>query len=706
MNADLVVNVAANDSVAAGLSKISNSVRLCGAEVDPQLCDLTTLVTEEGTFSVDVNTGLVTFTPVDGFFGPVPTISYSIADSSANRSIGTLSLNVQKPPEVQSLTSSALEGLTQSQTLTIPEGGSIALLNSQGNPVSELVVNGGRYSLDAATGVIQFFPNLEFTGVAEPASLQVTDIFGQTVTATYTPTVIQNPPPPAPDLTSDAFAGIQNLIVVGNVLSNDTVPANATIRLSTDVSSGQLILSGDGSFSYTPAPGFSGTVSFDYEVCHPAPNQSVCSVATATIVISEPIAPTAVADSVTGTESTVISGSVADNDTFQSGSSFSATTQPAHGFLQLQDSGSFDYTPTPGFVGTDSFSYQVCLPAPHQATCANSTVTLTVLAAVVTPQDPDVPEETTASETEDSQEPGPVGSAVPVANRSETSVGLPATLAMDSVVDATLKQCLVDEASNSCGASVTIAGVGIFSLTASGDVVFTPDWNFVGEAQIPMRTMRNDEIVSEQPIRVLVTAPESEQSASIRRDSQAEFISALPESSSTCLVKDAHASCQQVIELSSVGTWSISNSMVITFTPARGFVGESVIWLRLSVGSAVKFQRFTAIVSGKRPPVRLVLTHFRDGSPELTDSFKLRIEVFIKAHSDYRLMSCSGFTEGPTVLASDPKLAMARAVNTCDYAQLVISMLRGDEFETNEPRGFNQTTEASWRRRAVITLYD
>lgn len=42
--------------------------------------------------------------------------------------------------------------------------------------------------------------------------------------------------------------------------------------------------------------------------------------------------------------------------------------------------GKFIYTPATGFIGTDTFSYQVCLAAPNQAKCATSVVTMTVTA--------------------------------------------------------------------------------------------------------------------------------------------------------------------------------------------------------------------------------------------------------------------------------------------------------------------------------------
>jgi len=65
------------------------------------------------------------------------------------------------------------------------------------------------------------------------------------------------------------------------------------------------------------------------------------------------------------------------------GSSVTPQASSAHGGTIAADPahpGQFIYTPAPGFVGTDTFSYQVCLAAPDQTKCATSLVTMTVTA--------------------------------------------------------------------------------------------------------------------------------------------------------------------------------------------------------------------------------------------------------------------------------------------------------------------------------------
>ncbi len=66
-------------------------------------------------------------------------------------------------------------------------------------------------------------------------------------------------------------------------------------------------------------------------------------------------------DSFTGNEDTVISGSVAGNDSDVDSTTltFVPLTQPGHGSLAMNADGSFAFTPTSNFFGPDSFSYRV-----------------------------------------------------------------------------------------------------------------------------------------------------------------------------------------------------------------------------------------------------------------------------------------------------------------------------------------------------------
>ena len=259
----------------------------------------------------------------------------------------------------------------------------------------------------------------------------------------------------------------------GNVASNDNAPTGATFSAIGTPPAG-LTLSADGSFVYAPAGGIAAATSFQYQVCLPAPNGTVCATATAAIVVNAnalvavddtfttalppgtggltpsvlgndtfnggavpqaqvalgligapagfginangtiqvpataaagPLAltyrfceivmpancatatanlivrPDAVNDTVTtpggGQPAT---GSLAGNDNIASGSTYTLGAPPTRGTAVVNADGTFTYTPTGAATGPDSFTYQVCLPAPNATACDTATVSVNVQA--------------------------------------------------------------------------------------------------------------------------------------------------------------------------------------------------------------------------------------------------------------------------------------------------------------------------------------
>jgi hypothetical protein len=92
------------------------------------------------------------------------------------------------------------------------------------------------------------------------------------------------PPTALPDtyaLNQDTVLAVD---VDSGVLANDSDPESdpMTAVLVADVTSGTLLLNSDGSFQYTPAPGFSGTDTFTYRADD---GDTVSNVATVTITV-------------------------------------------------------------------------------------------------------------------------------------------------------------------------------------------------------------------------------------------------------------------------------------------------------------------------------------------------------------------------------------------------------------------------------------
>ena len=147
------------------------------------------------------------------------------------------------------------------------------------------------------------------------------------------------------------------------MLGNDTDPeGNPLARPSwSQPAHGTVTLNADGSFTYTPDAGFTGTDSFTYKDNDGVNNSNTATVSlTVNPAVSQP--PVANNDTYTATENTtltVAAPGVLANDTAPQGQALTSqiTTQPAHGTVTLNDNGSFNYTPTAGYTGPDSFTY-------------------------------------------------------------------------------------------------------------------------------------------------------------------------------------------------------------------------------------------------------------------------------------------------------------------------------------------------------------
>jgi CshA-type fibril repeat protein len=164
------------------------------------------------------------------------------------------------------LTSTGTGGASQTVTLPIPSGGTVTLLDAQGNPQTLVTLPGeGSYALDPASGIVTFVPAQGFHGTGHGVTYEVQGSYGSVQASTYTPTVIAPVPPSAPALSSSGAAGSgqQQQITVpegdtitlldagGNPTNTVTVPGQGTYTL--DPTTGLL--------TFTPTAGFTGTTS-------------------------------------------------------------------------------------------------------------------------------------------------------------------------------------------------------------------------------------------------------------------------------------------------------------------------------------------------------------------------------------------------------------------------------------------------------------
>ena len=180
-----------------------------------------------GTYKIDKDTGLVTFTPEKDFTGEAPAVTVRLTVTFANDTTGnplTATATATYTPTVIPVTPSSEASKTtgpqgQAQTSVIKydtadtdastvnftkgsamvetveksvelDKGTVTLLDADGAETTTVTVaNQGTYSLNKDTNTITFQPLSSFVGKATPVTVQVKDDNGTATTTTYTPTV-------------------------------------------------------------------------------------------------------------------------------------------------------------------------------------------------------------------------------------------------------------------------------------------------------------------------------------------------------------------------------------------------------------------------------------------------------------------------------------------------------------------------------------
>ncbi len=247
----------------------------------------------------------------------------------------------------------------------------------------------------------------------------------------------------------------------------------------------------NGSFTFTPAAGFSGPVNFTYQICDV---DGDCSAATATIVVgTADVAPVAQPDTYETPINTPVSGSLTVNDSGLDNGPvvYAVVTPPGPGTAVVNPNGTFTYTPATGFTGVVTFTYQVC---DADGDCDTAIVTITVAPSEDTPVAEDdvyvTPYQTPVSGDLSVNDTGltdapvsyavitPPGNGTLVLNPDGTFTYTPAT-GFSGVVTATIRVC---DADADCDTSLATITVGIPPVVANPDSGTVPDGGSGGVA--------------------------------------------------------------------------------------------------------------------------------------------------------------------------------------------------------------------------------
>ena len=350
-----------------------------GNDSDPDDDALTAKIEDgpaDGTLDLRTD-GSFTYTPDDGFEG-TDTFTYrSVDPSAATSSPATVTITVEpavnKPP-VAAFTSIATAGTPLSIEF-----------DATGSTDADGTIESYEWDFgDDTTGIGTTVSHGFDAAGAYTVTLTVTDNDGA---STDLSSEVQVVAPLVPATEPDDYdTGFETLLTVPTpgVLGNDSISDNSalTVKVKDEPTHGTLDLAADGSFTYSPAPGYSGEDSFTYLATGAAGGVSSATKVTITIAAPPNQAPTAVPEEYTtsiGTALTVDASGVLGNDTDPDKDELTAelTTPPASGELDLRSDGSFTYTPNAGFTGTDRFTYTAVDPDGARSGPAVVTITVT-----------------------------------------------------------------------------------------------------------------------------------------------------------------------------------------------------------------------------------------------------------------------------------------------------------------------------------------
>lgn len=211
----------------------------------------------------------------------------------------------------------------------------------------------------------------------------ISDGKGGNASATVAVTV-QGPPNRPPVAQNDSYSVDSNSGAnLLNVLANDSDPDGDPLSISTagTPAHGTTTISGN-RIAYTPAAGYAGPDSFSYSISDGRGGTATATVTITVqaIVLNKP--PVAQNDAFTvSQDSTANSLNVLANDSDPDGDSLTLATvgSAAHGTATISGNRVI-YTPTTGYIGSDSFSYSIS--DGHGGT-ATATVSITVRAVAV-----------------------------------------------------------------------------------------------------------------------------------------------------------------------------------------------------------------------------------------------------------------------------------------------------------------------------------
>lgn len=349
-------------------------------DLDPSSVTVTTPA-PQGTAVVEP-TGAITFTPPTGA-AETFALDYRVCDATGLCATATLTITIVAVPDAP---------VAADDAATLPEDGS-ATVDVTGNdtdadgdldPGSVTVISGpttGTAAVDPVTGAITYTPDADANG-ADQLTYQVCDAGSPVQCATAVLRLTVTPVPDGVIAVDDTATTDEDTPVVVDVSADDRDPDG-----DLDPESVEIVRQPDhgsahvGSpVTYTPAPDFNGTDTFDYRVCDATERCDTATVTVTVTAVNDP--PQPASDVVTLGPGRVATVDVAANDMDPDGiadldrSSVTIVSGPAKGTASVDSvTGMIRYSAAASASGNDELTYRICDAA---GACALATLTVVI----------------------------------------------------------------------------------------------------------------------------------------------------------------------------------------------------------------------------------------------------------------------------------------------------------------------------------------
>ena len=477
----VTINVLTND-VAGTNPFVLSSLALVPGTLPPA---------SEGVFTVNNNTGQITFTPSATFSG-TSTVQYKICDQLNLCSNALVTVVVSPPVGPTAVADNASTPYNTPLTLNVlsnDQAGSTPLVPSSVTLVAGTTppASQGVFSVNSSTGQITFTPAVGFSG-SSTVQYQVCDEVGLCSQALVTVTVGNATGPTA---VNDHATTPFNTPVTLNILANDIagnsslVPSSVVFMAGTipPASQGVFTVNNAGQVTFTPANGFSGTSTVEYKVCDEI---NLCSQAVITVVVGNPTGPTANNDQANTPYNTPVTVNVLANDTPGDSPLVPSSVQlvagttppPSTGVFSVDPvTGHITFTPAQGFSGPATVTYMVC---DQLNICAQATLTVVV------------------------------GSATgPTANNDNASTDYGTPVTIDVLAnDVPGSTPIVPTTLTLVAGTTPPASQGVFTVNGStGSITFTPASGFTGTSTVKYQICDQNNLCDDAVVTVVVGAP-------------------------------------------------------------------------------------------------------------------------------------------------------------------------------------------------------